>query len=77
VSKIIKQFFEAMKPKGRPGRLPTVSACPYCGAHMSKSDHAKQGAGCKTTFKDAPPQAAEFAQDPGGAYNKDGTFPQT
>ena len=77
MSKIIKQFLKGMKPVGRPGAKPIVTACPYCGANMSQSNHAKHRPGCKTAFQDAPPQAAEFDQDPGGGYNPDGTFPQT
>jgi hypothetical protein len=77
VSKIVEQFLKEMKPQARPGRPANVTACPYCGLHMSQSNHAKHRPGCKTAFQDAPPQASEFDQDPGGGYNQDGTFPQT
>jgi hypothetical protein len=77
VSKIVKQFLKEMKPVARPGPKPSVTACPYCGVNMSQSNHAKHRPGCKTEFQNAPPQAAELDQDPGGGYNPDGTFPQT
>lgn len=77
MSKHVQRFLDALKPKGRPGRLPKITPCPYCGAHLSQTDHGKHRGPCAAAFKNAPPQAAEFAQDPGGGYNRDGTFPQT
>jgi hypothetical protein len=77
LTKIVKNFIDAMRPKGRVGRLPKITPCPYCGAHLSQTDHGKHRATCAAAFRDALPQAAEFAQDPGGGYNRDGTFPQT
>ena len=77
MNKLVRDFVDPMKPKGRPGRLPTVTACPYCGANLSQTEHSKHRKACAAQFKDAPPQAAESAQDPGGGYNPDGTFPQT
>ena len=77
MSKLIQPLIDVMKPKRRPGALPKVTTCPYCAKSMSQTDHASHHPGCKESFKDAPPQAAEFAQDPGGGYNADGTFPQT
>jgi hypothetical protein len=77
VSTIVKHYMKELQPSARPGRPANVTACPYCGQHMSQTNHAKHRKGCKTAFQQAPPQSAEFAQDPGGGYNKDGTFPQT
>ena len=77
LSKIVEQYMKDMQPNARPGRPANVTACPYCRQHMSQTNHAKHRKGCKAAFQNAPPQAAEFAQDPGGGYNKDGTLPQT
>lgn len=77
MSKFVKHFVDALKPKARPGRLPKITPCPYCGAHLNQTGHAKHRAPCAAAFRNAPPQPAEFTQDPGGGYNRDGTFPQT
>ena len=70
MSKIVDQFLKEMKPKPRRGRPANVTACPYCGRHLSQSNHAKHRAGCKAKFQKAPPQAAELAQDPGGRIQR-------
>ena len=66
-----------LKPKWRPGAIPNVTPCPYCGSSMSQTAHRKHRKACEAMFRQAPPQAAEFDQDAGGGYNPDGTFPQT
>lgn len=73
---IAKHFMDAMRPKGRPGRLPNVTPCPYCGAHMSQGEHAKHRGPCEAAFQGRALQSSELAQDRGGGYNRDGTFPQ-
>ena len=77
MNKIVYKYMKELEPRARPGRPAKVTACPYCGQQMNQSSHAKHRPGCKAEFQNAPPQASEFAQDPGGGYNKDGTFPQT
>jgi len=74
---LVSGMINQLNPKRRPGALPRVTPCPYCGMNMSQTDHARHRRGCAVAHKQAPPQAAEFAQDPGGGYNPDGTFPQT
>lgn len=76
MSKLIQQFLDDLTPRSRPGRPKIVTACPYCGAHLSQSSHGKHRAGCKASSPNAP-KPAGFYEDKGGGYNKDGTFPQT
>jgi len=73
----VKQLIDELKSKGRPGRPPKITPCPFCGSSMSQTEHSKHRAKCAQNFRGAPPQSAELAQDPGGGYNKDGTLPQT
>ncbi len=74
---VVGQIIDALTPKRRPGAVPKVTPCPFCGANLSQTKHAAHRADCKNAFRDTPPQAADFAQDPGAGYNKNGTFPQT
>jgi len=74
---IVKGLIDALKPKGRRGALPVVSACPFCGASMSQTDHAKHRPACEQDHRFAPPQPARLDQDAGGGYNANGTYPQT
>jgi hypothetical protein len=71
----IKRMIDAMLPRRRRGALPKVTACPYCGVSMSQTNHSLHRRNCAN--QERPPQAAEFDQDAGGGYNRDGTFPQT
>ena len=73
----IKNLINSLRPKGRPGRLPKITPCPYCGAHLSQTAHAKHRSACAAQSPNSPRPAAELSQDPGSGYNKDGTFPQT
>lgn len=73
----VQSMIDVLMPKRRPGALPKVTPCPFCGVQMSQMAHAAHRDDCKRDFKQAPPQPAESAQDPGGGYNPDGTFPQT
>lgn len=72
----IKNMIDSLMPKGRPGRLPKITPCPYCGVHLSQTAHGKHRPACAADSPNSP-SPAEFSQDPGGGYNKDGTFPQT
>ena len=74
---VAKPLVDALRPKRRPGAIPTVTSCPYCGISMSKTKHAKHRPACKQAFQDAPPQAADFMHDAGGGYNTDLSFIQT
>ncbi len=74
---VIKPLVEALRPKRRPGAIPLVTPCPYCGLNMSQTAHKTHRLACQQAFKDAPPQAADFMHDAGGGYNKDLSFPQT
>ena len=74
---IVGQIIDALNPKRRAGAVPTVTPCPYCGTSLSQTGHAAHRAGCQDAFRYAPPQPAEFDQDSGGGYNRNGTFPQT
>jgi hypothetical protein len=75
--KLIEPMIDALKPKRRPGALPKVTTCPYCGQSMSQTAHAAHRPACRQAFKDAPPQPADFMHDAGGGYNADLSFPQT
>ena len=74
---LVSHYIDQLKPKRRPGAIPTVTPCPFCGSSMSQTNHRKHRKQCAEEFEKAPPQAAEFDQDAGGGYNPDGTFPQT
>lgn len=43
---IFKQVVDALTPRMRPGRLPSVTACPYCGVHLNQTKHRKHRALC-------------------------------
>jgi hypothetical protein len=74
---VVKPLIDALRPKRRPGAIPKVTPCPYCGLNMSQSEHITHRPACQQAFKDAPPQAADFMHDAGGGYNEDLSFPQT
>ena len=72
----IQAVIDALKPPARRGALPKVTPCPYCGASMSQTSHARHRPACRQEHRQAPPQAAGLDNDAGGGYNADGTYPQ-